>query len=111
MGYGFLEKVYENSLAYELHKNGLTVLQQEEIDVYYEEVKVGKYYPDILVKDKVIIEIKACGQLCEEFEAQLTNYLRATEYEVGLLLNFGQKPDFRRKIFENKLKPSLDLKR
>jgi len=63
------------------------------------------------VKDTDIIEIKACGQLGGEFETQLTNYLCATEYKVGLLLHFGQKTDFRRKIFKNKLKPSVDLKR
>ncbi|MFQ6115164.1 MAG: GxxExxY protein [bacterium] len=104
LGYGFLEKVYENALAIEVRKSGLNVVQQSNIKVYYEKKVIGDYYADLLVENSVIIETKAASALSEEHEAQLTNYLRATEIEVGLLLNFGKTPEFKRKIFENKLK-------
>ena len=108
LGYGFLEKVYENALAYELKKMGFQVLQQQKIKVYYDGHQVGDYFADIIVDDQVILEIKAAEDLCEEHEAQLINYLRATKYEVGLLLNFGKKADFRRKIFTNDRKRLLE---
>lgn len=88
----------------ELSKLGLECIQQKSIDVFYDEMKVGEYFADIVVEDKVILELKAAETLCEEHEAQLTNYLRATEIEVGLLLNFGKKPQFKRKVFNNELK-------
>lgn len=93
LGYGFLEKVYENSLAIELRKMKLEVVQQGEIKVYYAGVVVGEYYADLLVADAVIVEIKAVRTLLAEHEAQLLNYLKATPYEVGRLLNFGPKPE------------------
>ncbi len=102
--YGFLEKVYENALAIELKKYGLNVVQQKNIKVYYEGKAVGDYFADLLVADKVIVEVKAAEAVREEHEAQLLNYLRATNVEVGLLLNFGKSAEFRRKIFENRLK-------
>lgn len=101
LGYGFLEKVYENSLAIELRKMGLTVVQQAAIRVYYAGIVVGEYYADLLVADAVIVEIKAVRSLLAEHEAQLLNYLKATPYEVGLLLNFGPKPEIRRKVYDN----------
>lgn len=107
LGYGFLEKVYENSLAIELKKNGLKVEQQKNIKVFYEQEQVGDYFADVLVEDLILIEIKAASALSEEHEAQLTNYLRATLIEVGLLLNFGKEPQFKRKIFENRFKKNL----
>ena len=103
LGYGFLEKVYENALIIELRKNGLLSTQQQKIDVFYSEVKVGDYYADIIVENKVIIEVKAMETLREEHEYQLLNYLRATKIEVGLLLNFGKNPEFKRKIFTNEI--------
>lgn len=102
LGYGFLEKVYENSLAIELKKMVLKVEQQKNIKVFYEQEQVGDYYADVLVDDLILIEIKAASALCEEHEAQLTNYLRATLIDVGLLLNFGKYPEFKRNIFENR---------
>jgi GxxExxY protein len=102
LGYGFLEKVYENSLKIELLKNGLKVIQQQPIDVFYDKLIVGKYFADLIIEDKVIVELKAAEGIREEHEAQLINYLRATEIEIGLLLNFGVKPQFKRKIFTNK---------
>lgn len=102
LGYGFLEKVYENSLLIELRKMGLFCIAQEQIKVYYENEQVGFYIADIIVNGVVIIEVKAAESLCEEHEFQLINYLKATEIEVGLLLNFGKNPQFKRKIFQNK---------
>jgi GxxExxY protein len=104
LGYGFLEKVYENALAIELRKLGLTVEQQASIKVHYSGTLVGEYFADLLVEQLVILELKAAEAIAEEHEAQLLNYLKATEIEVGLLLNFGPKPQFRRKIFSNEQK-------
>ena len=107
LGYGFLEKVYENALALELRRVGLAVEQQAKIGVYYDGVVLGEYYADLLVDSVVIVELKAIQRLGTEEEAQLLNYLRATPCEVGLLLNFGPRPDFRRKVFDNANKPSM----
>jgi GxxExxY protein len=104
LGYGFLEKVYENALIVELNKVGLIAKTQMPIDVYYDKVKVGVYFADIVVEDLVIIELKAAEALVKEHEAQLTNYLRATNIEVGLLLNFGKEPSVKRKVFSNHYK-------
>lgn len=101
LGFGFLEKVYENALKYELEFMHLKVEKQKPIDVYYREIKVGEYFADLIVENKVILELKAAESLIEEHELQLINYLKATEIEVGLLLNFGKKPEIRRKIFTN----------
>lgn len=106
LGYGFLEKVYENAMVIELRRMGLKVMPQAKIDVYYAGEIVGEYYVDLLVEDAVIVELKATRHILKEHEAQLLNYLRATPYEVGLLLNFGPKPEFRRKVFDNERKPS-----
>lgn len=99
LGFGFLEKVYENSMVIEFRKMGCKVLQQKNIKVYYESEEVGDYYADLLVDDLVIVELKAAESIHEDHEAQLINYLKATEIEVGLLLNFGKKAKFKRKIF------------
>jgi GxxExxY protein len=101
LGFGFLEKVYENAMILELTNMGLKVERQKNILVYYENSVVGNYFADLLVNNLVIIELKAAESLCEEHEAQLINYLKATNIEVGLLLNFGKKAEFRRKIFTN----------
>lgn len=104
LGYGFLEKVYERSLLIELLEHGLACEAQKPIDVFYRDRKVGEYFADIIVEDIVIIELKAGEGLIKEHEAQLLNYLKATEIEVGMLLNFGKEPQFRRMIFQNELK-------
>ena len=101
LGYGFLEKVYENALSIALQEMGMKVQQQARIDVYFQRQVVGEYFADLLVEDAVIIELKAASRISEEHEAQLLNYLRATPYEVGLLLNFGHKPEFIRKAYDN----------
>ncbi len=101
LGYGFLEKVYENALFIELKSMGFFVEKQRPITVFYEEQQVGEYYADLIVEECVIVELKAAEALCEEHEFQLINYLKATEIEVGLLLNFGKKPQLKRKVFSN----------
>lgn len=105
LGFGFLEKVYENALAIELKRMDLQIEIQKPIKVYYEEEQVGFYVADIIVNNCVIIEVKAAESLCEEHEAQLLNYLKAIEIEVGLLLNFGKEPEFKRKVFSQEFKP------
>ena len=101
LGYGFLEKIYENAMMIEFKKEGIDAVSQSAIKVFYEGKIIGEYYADILVDNKVIIEIKAAKRLVEENEAQLLNYLKATDIEVGLLLNFGTEPEVKRKAFDN----------
>lgn len=101
LGYGFLEKVYENAMFIELKKCGLRVIKQQPVEVYYDDCKVGEYYADLLVEDKVIVELKAAEEICEAHEYQLLNYLKATRVEVGLLMNFGRRAHFKRKVFQN----------
>jgi GxxExxY protein len=107
LGYGFLEKVYEKAMMIELRKMGLHAQRQVPIKVYYEGEVVGDYEADIIVVESVILELKATESLSFRHEAQLLNYLKATELEVGLLLNFGAEPKMKRKIFMNENKPSL----
>lgn len=104
LGHGFLERVYERAMVIELGKMGLTCAAQQPITVFYDGEVVGEYFADLLVEDSIIVELKAVEELSKAHEAQLINYLRATHIEVGLLLNFGRKPEHRRKIFENRLK-------
>src|SRR5690606_19793214 len=111
LGFGFLEKVYRNSMKLELTSSGLFVEMEKPISVYYHDLRVGEYYADLIVNEKVIIELKAAEALVQEHEFQLINYLKATEIEVGLLLNFGKKPEIKRKIFTNvnkKIQPVQD---
>lgn len=104
LGYGFLERVYENAMMIELKSLNLNCEKQKQIKVFYKNENVGEYYADIIVEDKVIIELKAAEGIVDEHEHQLLNYLKATEIEVGLLLNFEKKPQFKRQIFENSFK-------
>jgi len=85
----------------EFKKDDIPAVSQSAIKVFYEGEVIGEYFADILVDNKVIVEIKAAKQLVEENEAQLLNYLKATDIEVGLLLNFGPKPEVKRKAFDN----------
>ena len=101
LGYGFLEKVYENAMVIEFEREAIPVVSQSPIKVFYDDKMVGEYFADVLVDDKVIVEIKAARNLALENEAQLLNYLKATNIEVGLLLNFGPKPEIKRKVFDN----------
>lgn len=101
MGYGFLEKVYGNALHVELRNQGFTCITQYPINVSYEGTVVGEYFADLIVEKKVILELKASENLNRAHGLQLINYLIATSIEVGLLLNFGKTPCFRRKIYTN----------
>ena len=101
LGFGFLEKVYARAMMIELAEQGLRACCQSSVAVYYKEEPVGDYFADIIVQDTIILELKAAEHVAEEHELQLINYLKATDLEVGLLLNFGKKPEVRRKIFTN----------
>ena len=107
LGYGFLEKVYPQALVIELRKLGLDVIPEALIKVYYNGQVVGEYLADLLVAGAVIVEIKAVRTLAPGHEAQLLNYLKATPYEVGLLLNFGPQPQIKRKVYDNERKGGL----
>ncbi len=104
LGYGFLDKVYENAMSIELQKRGFDVQLQKAINVYYNNEKVGQYFADILINETVILELKAAESLKKEHECQLINYLKATDSEIGLLLNFGTTPQVKRRVFSNKNK-------
>lgn len=104
LGYRFLEKVYENSMIIELARSGIPAKAQSPIRVEYDGNVVGEYFADILVDDNVIVELKAVKNLSPDIEAQMLNYLKATDKEVGLILNFGPKPEIKRKLFDNSRK-------
>ena len=108
LGFGFLEKVYEKALLIELQDLGLIVEPQKQINVYYKNKLVENYFADIIVEDKVILELKAADFLLSCYSSQLYNYLKSTEIEVGLLLNFGEKPEFKRIVFSNDRKINLN---
>lgn len=108
LGYGFSEKVYENALAILLRENGVKkVEQQVHLQVFYHNQVVGEYIADIVVNDIVLLELKAAEKIIDDHAAQLLNYLKATNIEVGLLLNFGPTAEFRRKVYDNDRKGSL----
>jgi GxxExxY protein len=109
LGYGFLEKVYENALCFELQEMNLKVTRQAPIEVFYKGQEVGEYFADLIVENCVIVELKAVENLLKNHEAQLLNYLKATEIEVGLLLNFGSTAEYRRKVFANTHKNLKDF--
>jgi len=101
LGYGFLEKVYEKALMIELSSRGLSVVNQVPLKVSYKEQVVGEYFADLLVEDRVIVEIKAVANLLNEHKAQLLNYLKATGIEVGLLVNFTRnKAEIKRMVLD-----------
>lgn len=104
LGSGFLEKVYEKAMFHELTLQELQVEPQYPIKVHYDGVIVGEYFADLFVNQEVIVEIKAADAISSAHESQLINYLRGTKTEIGLLLNFGPKPQVRRKI----LPPTTD---
>ena len=110
LGYGFLEKVYRNAMTVDLQEQAVEVMPEAPIRVYYKGVVVGEYYADLLVADKVIVELKATTAIAHEHEAQLLNYLRATDYEVGLLLNFGKTAQTKRFVYLNSRKSSVTWK-
>ena len=104
LGHGFLESIYQNAFIIELAAAGIAVESEKRIVVYYFGKPVGTFEADLIVEVKIIIELKSKEALHPAHEAQLVNYLRATDIEVGLLFNFGKKPEFKRKYFSNKNK-------
>jgi GxxExxY protein len=104
LGHGFLEAVYEKAMCIALSAAGLRVVQQHPIPVRFRGVDVGTYYADLLVNELVILELKAARNLDRAHEAQLLHYLRATDCEIGILLNFGDRPQFKRLLFDNEKK-------
>jgi len=102
LGYGFVEKVYQNALLLELEGKGFQVVKERKVEVHYHDHLVGTFYADLSVEDKVILELKACENLIDRHRAQLRNYLKASDLEVGLLLNFGPDPEFTRVIYSNR---------
>ncbi len=104
LGHGFLESVYENSMRLALVERGLRLAPKAHLKVWFRGQVIGDFEPDILIENLVIVELKAARAIDSAHEAQLLNYLRATECEVGLLLNFGTKPKFKRIVFDNQRK-------
>ena len=102
LGCGFLERVYQNSMMIELRKKGLEAEEERKVEVHYGENIVGTFFADITVDGKVILELKACEELRDQHKNQLINYLKASDLEIGLLLNFGPEPTFKRVIFSNR---------
>ena len=88
LGYGFLEKIYENAMMIEFRKTAIATVSQSSIKVLYDDEIIGEYFADILVDNKVIIEIKSAKNLTVDHEAQLLNYLKATNMEVGAFIKF-----------------------
>jgi GxxExxY protein len=101
LGYGFLERVYQNALYFALLDEGLKCEAEKPIKVYFDGRVVGDYRADILVEDCVILELKAVDEFNPAFDNQLINYLKATNIEVGYVLNFGKKPKYSRKVYSN----------
>ncbi len=101
LGTGFIESVYENALYNVLVNYGLRVEKQKEIQVYFRGDIVGNFRTDLIVENKIILELKAVNKIIPIYEAQLINYLKATEIEVGFIMNFGHKPEFIRRVFNN----------
>jgi GxxExxY protein len=101
LGYGFLESVYEESLVIALREAGLEVESQVAVPVWFRQHKVGEFRADALVEDTIMLELKSARVLEAAHEAQLLHYLKSTEVEIGLLLNFGIRPQFRRLLFDN----------
>lgn len=104
LGAGFLESVYGNALSVIFAEKGIKAEAERPIKVVFRGKDIGDFRADFLVEDKVIVELKVARALDEVHEAQLLNYLMATEIEVGLLLNFGRKPEFKRLVYENRRK-------
>lgn len=107
LGYGFSEKVYQKSFAIALRQDGMKVDEQVLIKVYFRGQLVGEFYADMVVDELIILELKAADKIIDEFEAQLLNYLKSSEIEVGYVLNFGRSATFKRKIFDNERKGAL----
>jgi len=101
LGHGFLESVYARAMAIALQQAGLSIEAESPVPVWFRGIDIGNFRADFVVEKKILLELKAVDHLDRHHEAQLFNYLRATDIEVGLLLNFGPRPDFRRIVLDN----------
>lgn len=101
LGFGFAEKVYKNSLYIELQKLNLLCEVEKKIKVFYDNRVVGEFFADMVIENKIILELKAVETIIREHEYQVLNYLKASQIEVGLLLNFGKQPEIKRFIYTN----------
>lgn len=108
LGYGFWESVYANALTVELTKRGLLVEREKLVQVYYENQPIAQFRLDMLVENRLLVEIKSCSKVGEVEHRQLFNYLRATDFEIALLLHFGPKPAFNRFVWTKKQKRYRD---
>lgn len=107
LGYGFSERVYQKVYGIALRENGMKVDEQVPIRVYFHGQLVGEFFADMIINDLILLELKAAETIIEEFEAQLLNYLKSTEIEVGYVMNFGKSASFKRKVFDNERKGTL----
>ncbi len=107
LGFGFSEKVYQKAFAIALRESGFKVDEQVAIKVYYHGQVVGEFFADMVVNDVILLELKSVDSIVDEHEAQLLNYLKTTEIEVGYVLNFGKSATLKRKIYDNEHKGSL----
>jgi GxxExxY protein len=101
LGYGYSKDIYIEALAYEMHTQGLVYEKQEPIEIFYKDIKVGQYILDFVNEEKVLLLIDTHERVSEKAEYAIINHLKSTKYEVGLVLNFGRRPEVRRKIFQN----------
>jgi GxxExxY protein len=100
LGFGFLESVYRNALMIELSKAGLVTEMEKKLQVHYDGQIIGDFIADVIVENKIILELKCIKQINPVHEAQLVNYLKATGMEVGLLINFGEQVEIKRKVLD-----------
>lgn len=107
LGFGFSEKVFQKAYAIALREDGMKVDEQVPIKVYFRGQLVGEFFADMVINDLILLELKSVSDIIEEHEAQLLNYLKSTEIEVGYVLNFGKSATFKRKVFDNERKGSL----
>ena len=109
LGFGFLESVYHEAMLMELSDNGVRVKSESPIGVFFRNKRIGSFYPDLIVEDVIIVELKATPKITASHQAQLLNYLKASRCEVGLLLNFGRSGEFKRLIFENEINDEMSF--
>ena len=107
LGFGFSERVYQKAFGIALREDGMKVDEQVSIKVYFRSQLVGEFFADMIVNDLIMLELKSTSMIVAEHEAQLLNYLKATEIEVGYVLNFGKSATFKRKVFDNERKGSM----
>jgi GxxExxY protein len=108
LGYGLCEKIYQKAFGIVLRQIGLKVDEQVPIKVYFRGQEIGEYFADMVINDVILLELKTVAHIIEEHEAQLLNYLKSTEIEVGYVMNFGKSAEFKRKVLDNDRKGSLN---